>query len=181
MQLSKQANTGRVISNWAVLETVYRLLRAFLEEQNAREILPGWQNRILETVNAVQEERAGQIFINTLEQLLASGDVRLIDLGGTEDVKPGTPVIGYQDEQFIYLLPEVALREVKPTQSLHFSAKAIGDQLREDGWLVAGNGAGHLTVQMRIQGHRVRLWRLKRAMLDGDDGDSGATEENEVR
>ena len=181
MQLRKQANTGRVISNWAVLETVYRLLRTFLEEQNAREILPGWQNRILETVNAVQEERAGQIFINTLEQLLASGDVRLIDLGGTEDVKPGTPVIGYQDEQFIYLLPEVALREVKPTQSLHFSAKAIGDQLREDGWLVAGNGAGHLTVQMRIQGHRVRLWRLKRAMLDGDDGDSGATEENEVK
>ena len=36
MQLSKQANTGRVIGNWAVLETVYRLLRAFLEEQNAR-------------------------------------------------------------------------------------------------------------------------------------------------
>ena len=34
------ANTGRVIQNWAVLVTVYRLLREFLMEPDADDVLP---------------------------------------------------------------------------------------------------------------------------------------------
>jgi hypothetical protein len=116
----------------------------------------------------MREERAGQLFIDTLGQLLASGDVRLLDLQTPDETKLGTPIIGYTDEEFLYLLPEIALREVKPTQSLNFTTKSIGDQLREDGWLIPGNSPSHLTVQIRIRDHRVRAWRLKRSILDGE-------------
>jgi len=175
-QLGRQANTGRVIGNWATLVTVYRLMRQFLEEQDADDMLPVWQDSIVQTAKAIQEERAGQVFIDTLGQLLASGDVRLVDLDSDNDVKPGTPIIGYQDRRFIYLLPEISLREVKPTQSLNFTTKSIGDQLREDGWLLPNTTDGRLTVQRRFRGHRAWVWCLKREMFDGDSGDGGDPE-----
>lgn len=175
-QLGKQANTGRVIGNWAVLVTVYRLLRDFLSEHDAEVSLPMWEDTIVQTAKAVQEERAGQVFIDTLGQLLASGDVRLVDLDSNEEVKPGAPVVGYQDGRFIYLLPEISLREVKPTQSLNFTTKSIGDQLREDGWLLPNTTDGRLTIQRRFRGHRAWVWCLKREILDGDTDDGGDAE-----
>lgn len=178
-QLGRQANTGRVIGNWAALITVYRLLRQFLEEQDADDILPAWQDSIVQTAKAVQEERAGQVFIDTLGQLLASGDVRLVDLDSEDEVKPGAPIIGYQDRRFIYLLPEISLREVKPTQSLNFTTKSIGDQLREDGWLIPNTADGRLTIQKRLRGNRVWVWCLKREILDCDTDDGGDAEVHE--
>jgi hypothetical protein len=175
-QLGRQANTGRVIGNWATLITVYRLISQFLEERGADGALSAWQDSIVQTAKAVQEERAGQVFIDTLGQLLASGDVRLVDLDSNEEVKPGAPIIGYQDRRFIYLLPEISLREVKPTQSLNFTTKSIGDQLREDGWLIPNTTDGRLTIQKRLRGNRVWVWCLKRAMLGDDTDDSGDAE-----
>jgi hypothetical protein len=172
-QLGRQANTGRVIGNWATLATVYHLLGQFLGEQSAHDALPAWQDSLVQTAKAVQEERAGQVFIDTLGQLLASGDVRLVDLESDDDVKPGAPIIGYQGQRFIYLLPEISLREVKPTQSLNFTTKSIGDQLREDGWLLPNGTDGRLTIQKRLRGSRAWVWCLKREMLDGDTDDSG--------
>ncbi|MBE2184193.1 MAG: hypothetical protein IAE89_12250, partial [Anaerolineae bacterium] len=179
-QPGRQANTGRVIGNWAALVTVYRLLRQFLEERDADEALPAWQDSIVQTAKAVQEERAGQVFIDTLGQLLASGDVRLVDLDSSEEVKPGAPIIGYQDHRFIYLLPEISLREVKPTQALNFTTRSIGDQLREDGWLLPNTADGRLTIQKRLRGNRAWVWCLKRAMLDGDTDDNGDAEVHET-
>jgi hypothetical protein len=179
-KLGRQANTGRVIGNWAVLLTVYRLVRQFLEERGADEKLPAWQDSIEQTAKAVQEERAGQVFIDTLGQLLASGDVRLVDLSSSEDVKPGVPIVGYLDQHYIYLLPEISLREVKPTQALNFTTKSIGDQLREDGWLIPSGTDGRLTIQKRLRGNRVWVWCLKREMLDGDTDASGDVEAREA-
>lgn len=179
-QLGRQANTGRVIGNWAALVTVYRLLHRFLKERDADDTLPAWQDSIVQTAKAVQEERAGQVFIDTLGQLLASGDVRLVDLDSSEEVKPGAPIIGYQDHRFIYLLPEISLREVKPTQALNFTTRSIGDQLREDGWLLPNTADGRLTIQKRLRGNRAWVWCLKRAMLDGDTDDNGDAEVHET-
>lgn len=172
-KLGKQAHTGRMVQNWAVLVTVYQLLSNFLHEQAADLLLPGWQDAIFETVQLVQQERAGQVFIDTLEQLLASGEAVIVHTRTEEEAKPGVTIIGYQDERFIYLLPEIAYREAVRVNPLKFSAAAIGSQLKEDGWLVAGSSDSHLTVQMRIRGRRTRVWRLKSELFDGDSGDSG--------
>ena len=52
--LPKQAHTGRMIQNWAVLVTTYQILHKFLMEREADSILPTWQDSLLETVQAVQ-------------------------------------------------------------------------------------------------------------------------------
>jgi hypothetical protein len=168
------ANTGRLIQNWAVLVTVYRLLREFLMAHDADEVLPSWQDVIVETAQSVRQERASEVFLNTLSQLLASGDVMLAtDTQNPPEPRPGSTLVGYRDTQYIYLLPEVAFNVVNRMQPLRFTASAIGSQLREDGWLVPGNSNTHLTVQMRVRDARVSVWRLKAAILTGDNGASG--------
>jgi hypothetical protein len=41
----------------------------------------------------------------------------------------------------------------------------------EDCWLVPGSSHSHLTVQIRVRGHRARVWRLKAELFNSDSGD----------
>ncbi|MBZ0294780.1 MAG: DUF927 domain-containing protein, partial [Anaerolineae bacterium] len=135
-KLGRQANTGRMVQNWAVLVTTYQMLRRFMAELDCDDALPSWQDSIVETVKAVQQERAGQVFIDTLGQLLASGELMLArDMHQPEEPRPGTTIVGYLDERYVYLLPDVAHRAVLRVQPLKFNTPAIGAQLKEDGWL----------------------------------------------
>ncbi len=68
---------------------------------------------------------------------------------------PGVTVVGYKDDNFVYLLPEIAHREVNRVQPLRFTATAIGMQLKEDGILIPG--PNNLSVQKRVRGGRVRF------------------------
>ncbi|MEQ9030618.1 MAG: hypothetical protein RLP44_18035, partial [Aggregatilineales bacterium] len=68
---------------------------------------------------------------------------------------------------------EIAYREVMRIRPLKFSTAAIGSQLKEDGWLIPGRSDSHLTMQIRVNGRRVRVWRLKADLFRGDNGDSG--------
>jgi hypothetical protein len=174
MLTGSQANTGRIVQNWAVLVTVYQLLRKFLEEKEADDVLPGWQDVILETAQAVRQERASQVFLDLLSQLLAGGQAVLDnDMRSPREPAPGTTIIGYRDAQYTYLLPEISFREVSRVQPLRFTVAAIGTQLREEGVLVPGNSSNHLTIQIRVKDSRVRVWRLKSEILTGDSGDDG--------
>jgi hypothetical protein len=167
-----QASTGRMVQNWAVLFSVYQLLREFLGQYDEELALPTWQDVIAQTVQAVQHERAGESFLNTLAQLLASGEAVLAnDRRDPDAPRPNAPIIGYQCEDHILLLPEVAYREVSRVQPLKFSASAIGAQLKEDGWLIPGPNS--LTVQRRVRGIATRVWQLKNDFLTGSD--SGET------
>ena len=169
--LPKQAHTGRMIQNWAVLVTTYQMLRQFMVELDCDDVLPGWQDSIVETVKAVQQERAGQVFIDTLGQLLASGELMLAkDMQQPEEPRPGTTIVGYLADRYVYLLPDVAHRAVLRVQPLKFNTSAIGAQLKEDGWLIPGTN--NLTVQRRIRGISTRLWQLKADFLGCDDCDA---------
>jgi hypothetical protein len=177
-----QANTGRIIQNWAVLVTVYQLLRKFMESQEVEEALPGWQDVLMETAQTVRQERASEVFLNSLSQLLASGEAMLAtNTQLPEEPRAGTTLVGYRDAQYIYLLPEVAYREINRVQPLRFSVSAIGGQLREDGILLAFSGDRHLTIQIKVRGNRVRVWRLKAETLSGDGGDCGDSTQNSER
>jgi hypothetical protein len=167
-----QASTGRMVQNWAVLLSVYQLVSEFLGQYDEELALPTWQDVIAQTVQAVQHERAGESFLNTLAQLLASGEAVLAnDKRDPDAPRPNAPIIGYQCEDHILLLPEVAYREVSRVQPLKFSASAIGAQLKEDGWLIPGPNS--LTVQRRVRGIATRVWQLKNDFLTGND--SGET------
>lgn len=159
-----QSNTGRVIQNWAVLVTVYQMLSRFLAEMDENYLLPAWKDAIVESVRTLRQERASEHFLNVLGQLIGSGQAVLDDdMRNPREYPPGTTVVGYRDESFVYLLPDVTLREVNRVQPLKFSATAIGMQLKEDGLLIPGKT--NLSVQKSVRGSVVRLWRLKPEIL----------------
>ena len=76
---------------------------------------------------------------------------------------PHVPVIGYVLDGFAYIIPDIAYREVCKVQPVNFTLQAIGNQLREDGLLIAG--AGNLSVQKRLNGQRVRVWQFTADIL----------------
>ncbi|MCB9455133.1 MAG: hypothetical protein H6671_03990, partial [Anaerolineaceae bacterium] len=165
-----RASTGRLIGNWAMLATVYQLLSRFIDEVDGEYLPLSWQDVIIETVQIVREERASEVFLNVLGQLLASGEVMLAeDRQNPIEPPPATTIVGYRDEQFIHLLPEVAYRAVNRIQALKFTTAAIGSQLREDGWLLTHDGGRHLTVKVSIRKAKVRMWRLKANVFDDID------------
>jgi len=125
-------------------------------------------------VQAVQQERAGQVFLDKLTQLIASGRVMFANnMQHPEEPRPGVTIIGYVHEAHVLLLPDIAFQEVARGGSMKFSATDIGKQLREDGWLIPG--ANNLTVQRRVRGLPTRFWQLKADFLTCDDCDTVTT------
>jgi len=156
---------GRLVQNWAVLVTTYRLLRAFLMERDADDVLPAWCDTILDGAQAMREERAGLLFLDGLQQLLASGELMLAtDMRQPEEARPGTTIVGYKDGQHALILPDVAYRAVVRIHPLKFNTAAIGAQLQEDGWLIPGTNS--LTVQRRVRGIPTRFWQLKANFIE---------------
>ena len=117
-------------------------------------------------------------FIQALNELLASGEATLTQAKEPEEPRPGVTVVGYEDNAYIYLLPEISYREAMRIRPLKFSTAAIGSQLKEEGWLVPSSSESHLTVQLRVRGRRVRVWRLKTDLFgDREDDINPASEE----
>lgn len=91
-------------------------------------------------------------------QLLAGGEVNIHPSRHPVDPRPGVTVVSCEDKRFVYLLPEIAHREVNRVQTLRFTVTAIGMQLKEDGLLIPG--PNNLSTQKRVRGDRVRFWQL---------------------
>ncbi len=158
-EVGGQSNTGRVIQNWAVLVTVYQMLSRFLSEMDKDYLIPAWRDAIVESVRTLRQERASEVFLDIMGQLIAGGQAVIDDdIKNPREYPPGVTVVGYKDEGFVYLLPEIAHREVNRVQPLRFTVTAIGMQLREDGILIPG--PNNLSVQKRVRGGRVRFWQL---------------------
>jgi hypothetical protein len=167
-EIGGQSNTERVIQNWAVLVTVYQIISRFLAEMVEDYLLPAWQDAIVESVRTLRQERASEMFLNILGQIIGSGQCIIEpSLRVQGSPAPSQVVAGYRDESFIYLLPDVALREVNKVQPIRFTAYAIGTQLKEDGLLLPGKT--NLSVQRSVRGSVVRLWRLKAEILGCED------------
>jgi len=170
-QLGKSNAHDRAVKNWAVLVTVFQMLSKFVAETDEDYLLPTWQDCIVETVQNLRQELASQVFLDILGQLLAGGQAVIDDdMRNPHEYPPGVTVVGYKDDNFVYLLPEIALKAVNHVQPLNFGANAIGKMLKEDGFLLPGNL--NLTVQRRVRGGRVRLWQLKSEILDCDGCDT---------
>lgn len=58
-------------------------------------------------------------------QLLAGGQAVIDDdMRNPREYPPGVTVVGYRDDNFVYLLPEIALKAVNRAQPLNFGANA---------------------------------------------------------
>lgn len=138
-KVGSQSNTGRVIQKWSVLVTVYQLVSKFVQEIDEDYLLPAWQGVIVESVRSLRQERASEVFLDILDQLLTGGQVVFDDdMKNPHEYPSSVTVVGYKDDDAIYLLPEIAFKEVNKVQPLRFTVTAIGMQLKEDGILIPG-------------------------------------------
>ena len=85
------------------------------------------------------------------------------DMKNPQEYPSGVTVIGYKDDDAIYLLPEIAFKEINKIQPLRFTVTAIGMQLKEDGILIPD--PNNLSTQKRVRGGRVRFWQLTTGAL----------------
>ncbi len=118
-QLGKSNAYDRAVKNWAVLVTVFQMLSKFVAEMDEDYLLPTWDDCIVETVQNLRQELASQVFLDILGQLLAGGQAVIDDdMRNPREYPPGVTVVGYRDDNFVYLLPEIALKAVNHVQPL---------------------------------------------------------------
>jgi len=142
-----KANTGRIVQNWAVLATAYHLLGDFLKSLNADQSLPAWQDVMTRSLESVRQERASEVFLNILSQLVVAGQAVVeTEPHLPREPSPGTTVVGYTANEYLYLLPELALQAVNRVHPLRFTAPAIAAQLCEDGLLIPGSAGDRPAV-----------------------------------
>jgi hypothetical protein len=120
----------------------------------------------------VARERYAEVFLRTLAELVASGQVflarRTTDTPATvpeELARHGTKV-GWVDEDGVYLLPGVGFAAVDRATRGGFplTERALWKMLAEDGHLAARD-AGHFTTKARCAGAVRRVLRLKPGAL----------------
>ena len=105
--------------------------------------------------------------LQTIGICVGSGQAAIDDnMRHPRDYAPGVTIVGYRDEQFIHLLPEVAYRAVNKVHALKFPVGSIGSQLKEEGWLLTNSGDRHLTVRIKVREAIARMWRLKASVFD---------------
>ncbi len=128
------------------------------------------------------DERPTKVFLETLEEALSLGEAHLADrtTGVVVIGKPGTPLLGWVDEDHVYLVPGAAYgfvaQRVRPHGRFPLNRKALTTMMAADGVIQRAEKDRH-TFQVRISGHKnkVRVWCLGSADLGLPGISAGAT------
>jgi len=123
----------------------------------------------------MENEKPTRIFLDSMTELLASKTVALKDItAGNGEAAPSAPkdMVGYMDQEFYYLLPNVAFSAVAKLcreQGVEFpvSLKALYKHLRTDGILKGLQSGDNPTRNKWIDGRAVRLLWVPREAMDG--------------
>src|SRR5690606_5550087 len=150
-KLDRQAMTCSIIRKRAVLLTANQMLGEFRQAMGKSQLLKPWQDSIFETIESVQQQRARNALIPAGNYLVDSGEAVMQQLKTPEETRNGVMIIGYEDEQYIYLLPDTTHRLVSRISPIKFSTNGNGSQLKEEGGLVPLANGNHLGIQIRVQ------------------------------
>lgn len=189
-------NRPRIIQNFALSMAGLHLCLNFFEDHGVADnsfitdLIQAHRDRVrlavVEMGATVREEKASEIFLSTLKSLITSQEVAL---AGVEPVfgreatftfspdKPQGTIVGYVDEEHVYIETGTALKKVKEARQregspLQFSAKAITGQLLSDGLIevnssdcAASRGSWRIYVRSEPQTIRPRVYVFKREVF----------------
>lgn len=120
--------------------------------------------------DAIDEVRPTRLFIETLDTLLVQGRVTLLDREGPAvNSPPERPLIGWRDDEYLYLLPSAAFQAVQRAlrdagDSLPVTERRLRRDLLVEGITVSD--AGRSTATVWIGGQSRRVLRLRVASVD---------------
>ena len=122
----------------------------------------------------MESEKPTRIFLDSLAELLSSKQVALKDLTAVDakDPPPTERMVGYMDNEYYYLLPNVAFGAVSKLcreqgQEFPVSLKALYKHLRTDGILKDIRKDGSPTKFKLINKKSVRLLWIPADALNG--------------
>ena len=124
---------------------------------------------------SMESEKPTRIFLDMMGQLLSSKTVMLKDLSAEKvrDPFPNEHMVGYMDQDYYYLLPDLAFSAVSKLcreQGVEFpvSPKALMKHLRTDGVLKGlGSDSDSATRAKRIDGKLKRVLWIPQEEMDG--------------
>ncbi|MBR5679268.1 MAG: hypothetical protein IKX19_01325 [Clostridia bacterium] len=163
----------RLPDTLASLTLGFRMLLKFLQdkkmltEEQRTEKLTEFESILLEHARrqsvAVVADKPTHVFFRNLFAMADGGMVTIMD---REKPKIGNSVVGYEDDQFYYLLLDKCVGEVKrfcenSNQSFTLSSKALSKQLKEEGLLVPFGASNSDSI--KILKKNVRVVRLRKA------------------
>ena len=163
----------RLPDTLACLTLGFRMLLKFLQdkkmltEDQRKEKLAEFESILLEHARkqsvAVIADKPTHVFFRNLFAMTEGGIVTIMD---REKPKIGNSVVGYEDDQFYYLLLDKCVGEVKKfcensNQSFTLSSKALSKQLKEEGLLVPFGASNSDSI--KILKKNVRVVRLRKA------------------
>lgn len=169
-----------IMIGYAMMLDYFRTLGLF-DTETAEAMLKDAHRTLLSASKAqsadMESEKPTRIFLDSMGELLASHSVVLKDLTpgseGSGSKKPGEDMAGYFDNDYYYLLPQVAFGCVSRLcreQGIEFpvSLKALYKHLRTDGVLKCFMDGGDTPTRNKwIDGRSVRLLWIPRAAMDG--------------
>jgi hypothetical protein len=145
-----------------------------INEDRAKELLSqGWDifmELAQEHGKVLREERPSKVFLNAIQEALASGRAYLADReGGFGDHCSGEK-IGWKDQDGIYLLPDVAFglvsKLLQHRGGLSLTDRALREMLAKDGLLLRKD-RNRQTSMFRCEGKSIRvLWLRPDALGD---------------
>jgi hypothetical protein len=115
----------------------------------------------------VERERPTLLFLQVLSGLVAQGKAKLYPKGNKEYIpEPGTELLGWYDDDYIYLLPEASYHLVARylrEEGRHFPVRenTLRKYLAEEGYLERGDEE-HYTSPVRTGGKLYRTFRVHR-------------------
>ena len=168
-----------ILIGYAMMLDYFRSLELF-DVETAEYMLKDAHRTLMKISKAqtadMESEKPTRIFLNSVTELLASKSIVLRDLGDTSSKPSSNPsqtMAGYFDNDYYYLLPQVAFGCVSRLcreQGIEFpvSLKALYKHLRTDGVLRGlGDGSETPTRNKWVDGRAVRLLWIPRTAMDG--------------
>lgn len=122
----------------------------------------------------MRDDRPSKQFCGSVNELLVSGLASVRDLTGAEDKNRSyKDMIGYADESYYYLMPQVSYRSVVKLcsdqgQAFPLTQRMLYKQMREDGMLTGDQMSGGAATRPKyIDGKSQRLLWIPRVLIDG--------------
>ena len=136
----------------------------------------------------MESEKPSRIFTDTVSELIATGRVWIKDLvitdpNGKKNAYPADNMIGYRDNEYFYLLPNMAYKEVSRVcreegHEFPVSLRGLYKHLIAEG-IVEGVRSGESAAKVKwVDGRGIRVLSIPAKIINGDDKD-GKTEKVE--
>lgn len=146
-------------------------------EDAQREIMQAWgvvmDNSRAQNAEA-REDKPSSMFVSAVMQLLASKQATVVDITAPSAGAVPNSTIGYCDQQYYYLLPDVTFSRVCRMYTdqgvvFPFGKRALFKALRDEG-LLSADSDGKASRVKRIGANAMRLLWFDRARLEASQG-----------